>query len=145
MNIFVLDMNPERAAEMLFDVHVRSQALETALILSTVNGGPYKPTHMHHPCVLWAGAFRGNYRWLVEHGKAICREFEHRFWKTHACQQVIEDLSSPLVPMPGGYSPFELCMPEEFKTEDPVESYRNYYKSKKRLAGWTATKPPVWW
>jgi len=145
MNIFVLDLSAERAAGYLFDKHVRSQALETAQILSTVNNGPYKPTHVHHPCVLWAGAFLGNYRWLVKHGLAICLEFERRFGKTHACAQVVEYVREPLVHIPAGYSRFELCMPEEFKTSDPVESYRAYYRSKRHLAGWTAVEPPEWW
>lgn len=145
MNIFVLDLNPTRAAGMLFDTHVRSQALETAQILSTVNGGPYKPTHAHHPCVLWAGAFLGNYNWLIEHGLAICDEFARRFGKTHACRQVVEYVEKPMVHIPHGFSPFEQCMPEEFRGEDPVEAYRRYYRSKAHLAGWTGMEPPEWW
>lgn len=47
--------------------------LETAQILCTVvhvlgERALYKPTHARHPCVLWAGARRANYDWLVDAG-----------------------------------------------------------------------------
>ena len=52
MNIFYLDPDPVAAAQMQCDKHVVKMALETAQILSTVLGGPYKPTHAKHPSVL---------------------------------------------------------------------------------------------
>ena len=68
MNIFVVDIDPSKAAQSLCDKHVVKMVLETAQILSTISGGPYRPTHANHPCVLWAGATKRNYLWLVEHG-----------------------------------------------------------------------------
>lgn len=151
MNIFVLHVNPQIAAEMLFDKHIVKMALETAQILSTINGGPYRPTHEKHPCVKWAAEAKDNYDWLVKHGKAICKEYTYRFNKTHKCEDVIGFLENPLVNIPSGITPFVLCMPDEFKgkyldgTFQTVESYRAYYKSKSSFAKWTKRAPPEWW
>jgi hypothetical protein len=151
MNIFVLSVNPQEAARMQFDKHIVKMALETAQILSTINGGPYKPTHQNHPCVLWAAEALENYKWLVKHGIAICEEYTYRFNKRHKCQDVIESLHEPLVCIPQGCTPWVLCMPEQYKlkyldgTYKTVESYREYYKSKASFANWTKRNKPDWW
>ena len=76
MNIFVLDKNPTKAANMLCDKHVVKMIVETAQMLCTtahVNGHlsvPYKATHKNHPCTLWSNESSANWDWLVEHGEA---------------------------------------------------------------------------
>jgi hypothetical protein len=145
MNIFILDSDPEIAAQMLFDKHVVKMALETAQILSTINGGPYRPTHANHPCVKWAGAALGNYNWLFEHGIGICNEYYYRYGKEHKCEEVIHALQYPVVEVSSGITPFALCMPDEYKCDDPVIAYRNYYHSKASFANWTKRPKPEWW
>jgi hypothetical protein len=145
MNIFVLDSDPEVAAQMLFDKHVVKMALETAQILSTINGGPYKPTHEKHPCVIWASEAVDNYTWLVKHGIGICNEYKYRYNKEHKCEEVIYALEQPLKPIWYGATPWTLCMPDTYKQEDPVEAYRAYYKSKSSFAAWTKRPQPEWW
>ena len=59
MNIFVLDYDPELAAQMQCDKHVVKMVLESTQMLHTINAKhelpyTYKPTHMNHPCVKWA-------------------------------------------------------------------------------------------
>jgi hypothetical protein len=47
-----------------------------------------------------------------------------------------------------GMTPFALAMPVQYKTEDPVESYRNYYMSeeKQKIATWKKKRPkPDWY
>jgi hypothetical protein len=47
-----------------------------------------------------------------------------------------------------GLTPFALAMPQEYKTEDPVESYRNYYMSeeKQKIASWKKCREkPEWY
>jgi hypothetical protein len=47
-----------------------------------------------------------------------------------------------------GLTPFALAMPEEYKSENPVESYRNYYMSadKQRIATWKkGREKPDWY
>ena len=43
---------------------------------------------------------------------------------------------------------FALAMPDQYKTEDPVESYRNYYMSedKQKIATWKKKREkPEWY
>jgi hypothetical protein len=143
MNIFVLDYNPVTAAQMLCDKHVVKMALETAQILSTVCGGPYRPTHVNHPCVKWAGDNRLQFNWLRRHGLAICDEYTRRYGKVHKSQAVIEQCKRP-ENMRVGVVDFVQCMPEEHKCEDAVQAYRSYYHSKADFATWK-TSAPYWW
>lgn len=143
MNIFAVDYDPVKAARMLCDKHVVKMVLETAQMLSTINSGPYKPTHKNHPCTLWAGDRVTNYLWLVEHGLALADEYTVRYGKVHKSQAVIEGLSMPPA-LPDGTTPFALAMPDEYKCDDPVESYRNYYMSKAAFCTWKNTQPPDW-
>ena len=44
-----------------------------------------------------------------------------------------------------GITPLNLAIQDEYKSDCPVKSYRNYYMSDKRhLADWR-TQVPVWW
>lgn len=58
----------------LDDLRVRKMILETAQILCAalwIRGiwqeGMYRPTHLRHPCVLWAEETPGAAWWLVQH------------------------------------------------------------------------------
>jgi hypothetical protein len=47
-----------------------------------------------------------------------------------------------------GLTPFALAMPEKYKSDDPIASYRNYYMSpeKQRIASWKKKRPkPDWY
>lgn len=147
MNIFVLDHSPVVAAQMQCDKHVVKMILETAQILSTITGGPYKPTHQNHPCTAWARETRTNFNWLVRHGLALSAEYTHRYGKRHKCQDVIEAIGydTPSDQFPIGCTDFVKCMPDEYKVPDVVLSYRNYYHSKARFARWTKRDVPFWW
>lgn len=144
MNIFILDDNPITAAQYQCDKHVVKMVLETAQILSTINGGPYKPTHAHHPCVLWAAEALGNYEWLVEHGKALSQEYAERYGKIHKSTAVIYSLAEPVITLPQGRTDFVQCMPEHFRTTDTVTAYRHYYHSK-MFAAWERGRVEPWW
>lgn len=144
MNIFILDTNPELAAQMQCDKHVVKMVLESAQILSTVCGGPYKPTHQNHPCVLWASRNRVNFAWLRKHALALCAEYTARYGRVHKCQAVIEAVRPPRT-LPIGITEFVQCMPEQFRGSDPVQAYRKYYHSKS-FAQWNRGRPaPYWW
>lgn len=146
MNIFVVDRNPAIAAASLCDKHVIKMPLETAQMLSTISGGPYKPTHVSHPCTLWTRSCSGNYLWLWEHGMALCREYTRRYGKIHACQSVIQAMEFPPPGVPGGrLTEFVQCMPDEYRGDDPVEAYRRYYIGDKQSFATWKTEPPLWW
>ena len=150
MNIFVLDYEPSEAAKLHLDKHIVKMPLETAQILCTVqhqygNSAQYKPTHVSHPCTVWAGQSKENYNWLVELGLELCAEYSYRYGKRHACQSVIEGLSQAPDNMDLGFTQFAQAMPDECKNSDPVTAYRNYYRlHKAHIAKWTHRNTPEW-
>lgn len=147
MNIFVVDQNPLLAARMLCDKHVVKMPLETAQMLSTVLGGPYKPTHASHPCTVWVGERRDNFVWLALHGIALCEEYTLRYGRTHKCEPIIRTALGLAHRLPRGGTPFAQCMPPVFKHPAcPVTAYRRYYHSKAAFAAWARGTPaPAWW
>ena len=145
MNIFILDTSPILAAQYQCDKHVVKMILESAQIMSTIMGGPYKPTHQNHPCVLWAKASEANYSWLAVHALALCAEYTHRYDKRHKCQDVIEGLELP-ISWPSKMTPFVQCMPEQYKQVNSVDAYRAYYRNEKaHIAVWSKRDQPAWW
>lgn len=156
MNIFVLDRDPAKAAEYHCDKHVVKMILETAQILSTVQWelgyeAPYKPTHRHHPCTIWAGSHILNYMWTCKLGLYLCKEYTFRYGKTHKSQAIIEWLTenppANLKDMTNkGYPDrFAMAMPEKYQSSDPVAAYREYYvRDKKDLLQYTKRPVPRW-
>jgi len=159
MNVFVLDENPAIAAQYHTDVHVRKMLLESAQILSTacyLNGindsNLYRPTHIKHPCVVEAAISRENYKWLCSLYLSLCVEYKYRFGKWHKSYNLLSSIYShkPEFPISGNLC-FAQAMPDEYKDENPVIAYRNYYeackmkdKNGKSMAFWTKRGKP-WW
>jgi hypothetical protein len=149
MNIFVTSRNPIKAARYLDDKRVVKMCLESAQILSNIVGGPYKPTHLRHPVVLWVWEHERHQDWLWSHFQALCEEYTWRFGKTHECEKVMtpylhyhyrrpewamEDIS------------FEDCSGQNER--GLVANYRQCLRQKwvedKRKPKWTNRLPPFW-
>jgi hypothetical protein len=157
MNIFVLDENPQVAAEMHNDKHVVKMILETAQLLcgvhhmtdqSSSDQVPYKLSHKNHPCAIWARQCVENYIWLCDLGLALCAEYTHRYGKRHKSQDIIEWclINTPNIKENGDITPFALAMPDECKTISAVESYRQYYITHKRaISTWKNRDKPNWY
>lgn len=153
MNIFVLDRDPVVAARYACDKHVVKMVLETAQILCSalfLNNDnipiQYKPTHVKHPCVLWAAKSIENFRWLVYHGLGLADEYNFRYKKIHKSSNVILDCGNLDYIIPaGGLTEFEQCMPKPYIDSDPVIGYHNYYNNDKaKFAKWTLRDVPYW-
>jgi hypothetical protein len=152
MNIFILDRNPKVCAQYHLDKHVVKMPLETAQLLCTAiteHGGPakYKVTHKNHPCNIWTRQSRGNFVWLVELGWELCREYQLRYGRCHACLPIINDclMRADFIPE-GEITEFVQAMPDEYKRMDPVDGYRAYYTGAKwGFATWKNRMPPSWW
>lgn len=136
MNIFVVDSCPIVAAQSLCDVHVVKMTLETAQILSTVQSLTgtlderlYRPTHVNHPCTVWARESKANYEWLYLHFVGLADEYQYRYNKVHKSFQKLEEIlsHSPLSLSDSSMSPFAQAMPDECKRGCAVEAYRVYY------------------
>lgn len=121
MNLFVLDNDPVKAAQMQCDKHVVKMIVESAQMLSTVHrmldgtmerrlskSGKvrvqywkldderedilYKACHFNHPCTIWTRENCCNYGWHYLHFKALCVEYEHRYNKVHATYKKLGEI-----------------------------------------------------
>lgn len=149
MNIFVLDLNPALAAEYHCDRHVPKMILESAQMLSTALQTGYKPTHKTHPCTLWVKESRQNAMWLISLATALNEEWRYRWqWKhNHKSYDLIQELAKDLSILPDEpMTPFAQAMPDRYKSNDAVQSYRQYYIYEKAdIATWKYTQKPHWW
>jgi hypothetical protein len=155
MNIFYVHADPIIAAQQLADDHIRKMQIESAQMCCTTHWesgseAPYKRAHKNHPSTIWTRQSIQHYNWLVEHGLEICREFELRYGKLHATQKVLEWCkdNKPNIPDNGFVAPPK-CMPEEFRVEDTIESYKNFYindKVKVKQLDWKKipSRKPTW-
>ena len=108
MNIFILDNNPVKAAQMQCDKHVPKMVVESGQMLSTVHrmldgkmerrlskSGKvrvqywkladdrenilYKACHFNHPSTIWTRESIENYMWHYNHFAALCDEYTYRY------------------------------------------------------------------
>jgi hypothetical protein len=151
MNIFVLDSDISKCAKDHCDKHCVKMILESAQLLCGVHwvtGGnaPYKLSHKNHPCSIWARQSYSNYVWLTDLAMALCDEYETRYKKVHKTKTVLEwcMVNKPNI-SDVGLTPHPKAMPDEYKVDDVVESYRNYYRvGKKDLLVWKNGHIPEW-
>ena len=154
MNIFILDKDVKKCAQYHCDKHVVKMILETAQLLCGVHHMtdqatdqvPYKLSHKNHPCAIWARESFSNYVYLCELGLELCNEYTHRYGKRHKSLDVILwcIVNRPNIP-DKGFTKFAKAMPEEYKVESAVESYRNYYRGDKSgFATWKNRDVPMW-
>jgi len=154
MNIFFLDENPTLSAKYHVDKHVVKMILETAQLLCGVHHStdqvtdqvPYRLSHKNHPCAIWARESLSNYLYLCELGLELGKEYTYRYGKRHKSIEVIEwcIVNKPNIPDIGFTTPAR-AMPDEFKVDSVVESYRNYYMgAKSDLASWKNREKPFW-
>jgi len=152
MNIFLLDENPQINAQYHCDKHVVKMILETAQLLCSVNHlcgdnePPYKLAHKNHPCSIWCRASLTNYLYLCELGLELSKEYTYRYNKHHKSTDVIQWCLNNLPNIPDiGFTPPALAMPDQYKVDDFVQSYRNYYiGEKKGFATWKNREVPYW-
>ena len=94
MNIFVICDDPTRNARMLDNKRLVKMVLETAQLLSNslhhhLGKGPYKISHMNHPCSVWVRSSNGNYVWTVKLFYALCIEYTRRYHRTHKSESLL--------------------------------------------------------
>lgn len=107
----------------------------------------YSATHVNHPCAKWTRETNNNYNWLYCHFMTLLVEYTYRYGKQHKCEELKALLSNPPHNIEIGYlKPLPLAMPDEYKIpNDPVGSYRNYYKyAKAHLLKYTRRDRPHW-
>lgn len=153
MNIFLLDWDVQKCAKYHCDKHVVKMILETAQLLCSAHHVtdskleiPYKLAHKNHPCSIWVRESLSNYFYLCELGLELCKEYTYRYGKRHKSQDVIEWCVTNLVKIcDKGITEPPKAMPDEYKTKDVIQSYRNYYiGAKKEFAYWKKRDIPTW-
>ena len=174
MNIFYIHSCPYQCAIQHGDKHVVKMIVEYCQLMSTAHrvldgekvyeiskGGRkiarwrlddnrvslYKATHVNHPSSVWVRQSRQNYLWLHELTCALVDEYKYRWFKTaHASESVLAMLKQ--VPLNVGHSAFtppSLAMPDEYKSDSHLMSYRHFYSiEKSHLHTWTRRPTPEW-
>ena len=173
MNLFILSLDPARAAEEMMDKHVNKILLESVQMLSTamrvltpeipeeLSNSIYKLAHKNHPVTIWCRTSRANFIWTLDLADALHAEWKYRYGhpetKIHKSYLVAQILRANIPaddkfpsPESEGITPFALAMPDQYKDPegDAVKSYRAYYMSpeKRRIASWTKRRSaPAWW
>ncbi len=161
MNIFFIDLDPEKAAKMHVDKHVVKMIVEHFQILCTahhVSGSknkefkpPYKKTHDNHPCNIWVRESISNYLFLIKFTAELLKEYTYRYGKIHKCERdgYISSLENNLPDIPDiGFTVPLQAMPDIYKTDNAnidgvIESYRQYYYFEKRhIFSWKKREIP---
>ena len=145
------------------DKHIPKMLLESAQMLSTAvrkyeeetNSTPlaepiYKSAYPNHPMTKWVGLNHGNFKWTLENAVFIGEEYYKRFNKYHKSRRIItlifQNNYMDCIPE-GDFTDPPQCMPDQYKDNNYVTAYRNYYKGEKEyFAKWEkGRKQPEWW
>ena len=152
MNIFVLDKDPVKAAKYHCDKHCK-MLCESMQMLSTCirhlgidDDKLYKKFNPNHTCNVWLRESRENVQWLFQMARALGEENVKRYGKKHKSTDLINYSERYFYLFPDKpMTNFKLAMFEQFRTNDPVHSYRLFYSGAKfRFAKWK-TQIPDWW
>jgi hypothetical protein len=115
VNIFYLDHDVRKCAEMHNDKHTVKMILEYCQLLSTAHryldgveqigktktgrnvkrwklGDErdsilYSATHINHPSAVWCRQNAANYQWLHQLLVELCKEYTFRYGKVHKCER----------------------------------------------------------
>ncbi len=173
MNLFILSLLPIECAQYMFDKHIVKIILEAVQMLCTckilldsnytkdgksINEDDidiYKATHVNHPVNKWVRESYENWCWTLELCDAMHDEWKFRynhpknkFHKSYLIALFLRENPPSLDKFPKkGLTDFKLAMPEEYKSSDPVESYKKYYMSsdKQKIASWKKRSKPDWY
>ena len=146
MNIFYLDSDPVKAAQVQYNKHVVKMILESAQMLCTAHHHytellsqddsyiPYKKAHYNHPSTIWCRENSEQYLWLYNHMIALGNEYTKRYNKIHLtitkCADILKATPAG-IPL-GTFEEPPQCMPEQYKVPGcSVTAYWNYYEQEK--------------
>lgn len=115
--------------------------------------GLYLPTHINHPVNIWIRECDSNTIYMLDYTRVLFDEYKSRFSKEHGsfsvfktCENII--LNVLKIKSNGSMTDIKLCMPDEYKRSNFVESYRKYYNSKQQTSKvklvWSGCNKPEW-
>lgn len=166
MNLFILSLIQKEIAEYMMDKHVSKILLEAVQMLCSArrlleptdndkNERLYKLAHKNHPVTIWCRKSKANFEWTLDLVEELHNEWRFRYGhpetKIHKSYLVALYLRE-VIPSADkfeevGLTPFALAMPDKYKTDDPILSYRNYYMSeeKQKIASWNKKRSKPHW
>jgi hypothetical protein len=166
MNIFYLDHDPVVAAKMHCDVHSYKMISESVLMLCNAHRyldgdsyadevGMFPMGYENHPCSKWVRQSAANYNWLLVMVTELAKEYYKRYGSRK--KEPVQHSHAALIPalnkLPDNvklkaFTQPHLGMPDEYKCDDPVQSYRNYYLGEKlghiQNGTYKYTEAPSW-
>ena len=166
MNLFILSIIQKQIAEYMMDKHVSKILLEAVQMLCSAkrilepddenNNHLYKLAHKNHPVTIWCRTSKDNFIWTLDLVDELHKEWKFRYGhpetKIHKSYTVAMYLRKN-IPSDDKFpekrlTPFALAMPDKYKSDDPIVSYRNYYMSeeKQKIASWNKKRSkPEWY
>ena len=125
MNIFYLDNDPVKSAELHCDKHVVKMIIEYAQLMSTAHrvlDGEmyvdktannrrikrwcladkhmeevvYKASHINHPSNIWIRSSDSHYQFVYDMFVALCNEYTHRYGRVHLTEEKLKDILQQL-------------------------------------------------
>ena len=166
MNLFILSLIQKEIAEYMMDKHISKILLEAVQMLCSAkrildpddesNERIYKLAHKNHPVTIWCRKSKANFIWTLDLVEELHKEWKYRYGhpetKMHKSYIVSlylrENIPNDSKFEENGLTPFALAIPDKYKTDDPVLSYRNYYMSeeKQKIASWKKLREkPDWY
>lgn len=121
MNVFFLDFDPQKCAQMHLSKHVTKMCIEYPQLLSTahrvldgtqytdmtangrriqrwrmsdpvVESTLYKASHINHPSAIWCRENKENYVWLYRMWFYLLQEYTYRYGRQHECAKLRDAL-----------------------------------------------------
>ena len=121
MNIFYLDNDPVKSAELHCDKHVVKMIIEYAQLMSTAHrvldgdlyedrtannhrikrwrlsdsnmeNVLYKASHINHPSNIWIRSSDSHYQFVYDMFVALCNEYTHRYGRVHLTEEKLKDV-----------------------------------------------------
>lgn len=116
----------------------------------------YKACHYNHPSTVWTRESCCNYTWHYNHFIALCDEYTYRYGKIHSTDSKLRKVLKALpnnIARTRVRTPYKLamssnpeCIVNDLGGTNAVESYRNFYQTKKERFKmiWTKRNVPEW-
>lgn len=152
MNVFILDKDIEKSAQMLDDVHLRAQINEaTQILMANYNREHYpdaKIGHVNHPVTVFYSQGKNQSGELITYLYYLLHEYRERFGKSHQNEfwriGFYND-TKPFVRVDATFV-YSKTYVNGVMTDD-ISEIRKYISTKpmQKKPIWTRRQKPDWW
>lgn len=152
MNVFVLDKDMEKSAQMLDDAHLKAQINEGCMVLMANYNHKIHPSakigHVNHPVTKFYADEKATAELFVYLAK-LCHEYYIRFKKEHQNLFWIAGFKWLIIGNQSscdGYFMYSKTYVNGVMTDD-IEVIRHYISTKpqQKKPVWTGREKPDWW